>query len=407
MQMLGVRLLLVIAAALTLAACGGESSTASSSSGNQPPVIQGTPLTELTSGTAYSFQPTAADPDGDTLTFSASNLPSWASINQQTGRVTGTPSESDVGMSEPITISVSDARAEAVLPTFTIRVNSAAPPQPGEENVPPTLTGTPATTATVGQSYTFAPAADDANDDPLEFSITNKPSWATFSNSSGRLSGTPTSANVGTTTGVVISVSDGINTTALPAFNLQVVASAPANRPPSISGNPLTSITVGTEYSFRPTASDPDGNSLTFSIQNQPGWASFSTSTGRLTGTPTAAHVGSTANIVISVSDGTASASLPAFTLSVLQIATGTANVNWVPPTTNTDGSALTDLAGYRISYGRTSTSLDQEISLSNPGLATYTVNGLASGTWYFAVYAVNAQGTESDISNIASKTIP
>ena len=90
-----------------------------------------------------------------------------------------------------------------------------------------------------------------------------------------------------------------------------------------------------------------------------------------------------------------------------MQAASGTAIVSWVPPTTNTDGSALTDLAGYRIAYGRSSSVLDQVVSLSNPGLSTYTVNNLASGQWFFAVYAVNSQGIESDISNVGSKTIP
>ena len=109
---------------------------------------------------------------------------------------------------------------------------------------------------------------------------------------------------------------------------------------------------------------------------------------------------------MISVSDGTAVASLPAFSLSVLQVANGTATVNWTPPTTNTDGSALTDLAGYRVAYGNSASSLDQSASLSNPGLTTYTVNNLASGTWFFAVYAVNSTGVESGISNVATKTI-
>ena len=72
---------------------------------------------------------------------------------------------------------------------------------------------------------------------------------------------------------------------------------------------------------------------------------------------------------MISVSDGTASASLPAFSLAVLQVATGTATVSWTPPTTNTDGSALTDLAGYRVAYGRAATELDQSAAVDNAGL--------------------------------------
>ena len=85
----------------------------------------------------------------------------------------------------------------------------------------------------------------------------------------------------------------------------------------------------------------------------------------------------------------------------------GTATVNWTAPTTNTDGSSLTNLAGFRIAYGTSQTNLDRSVDLDNASLSTYTVNNLSSGTWYFAVYAVNASGVESDISNIGSKAIP
>jgi hypothetical protein len=110
---------------------------------------------------------------------------------------------------------------------------------------------------------------------------------------------------------------------------------------------------------------------------------------------------------VISVSDGTATTSLAAFNLSVAVIGTGTATVTWTPPTANTDGSTLLDLSLYRVVYGRSQTNLSQTAIILNPGLSSYTVSGLTSGTWYFAVRAVNLLGTQSDISNIASKTIP
>jgi len=59
---------------------------------------------------------------------------------------------------------------------------------------------------------------------------------------------------------------------------------------------------------FQPQASDPNGRRLTFSVQNKPAWATFSTTTGALTGSPTPA--GTYSNIVIGVTDGTASAAL-------------------------------------------------------------------------------------------------
>jgi len=503
MRNCGKHIVLLAMMSLALAACGGigEGSDANAPDANNlPPLIAGTPVTTLAAGSFYSFTPTAGDPDGDSLTFNATNVPAWATFNKSTGAMTGTPTEANVGMTAMITIEVSDSKAITQLPAFQIQVssNSTTPPP---ANVAPTIAGNPATTATVGQTYTFAPVGDDANDDTLTFTIQNKPawltftpstgrvtgtpatanigstgsivivvsdgqatsqlqftitvqaatttppanrpptitgtpatsvtagnsyafspvgsdpdgntltysiqnqpSWASFSTTTGRLSGRPTTANVGTSGSIRISVSDGTASVSLASFTIQVIA--PANRAPTISGTPPLSINALTAYSFQPSASDPDGNALTFSIQNRPAWATFSTSTGRLSGTPALTDVATFSNIIISVSDGTASVSLPAFSLAVLQGATGSATVNWTPPTTNTDGSALTDLAGYRVAYGRTVDALDESATVSNAGLSSYTVEGLSQGTWYFAVIAVNASGVESDLSNLASKTI-
>jgi len=498
MRNCGRHIVLLVCASTMLAACGSGDAGDAGGLGNLPPIIQGTPVTTLMAGSAYSFTPTAADPDGDALTFTASGVPTWASFNATTGALTGTPTEANVGMTGMITIEVSDSRASTQLPAFRINVVSATNNPPG--NVAPTITGTPPTGAVVGQVYSFVPVGDDADDDALTFSIQNRPAWATFTPATGqltgtpaagdvgttnnivisvsdgqasaslpafnltvaptapanrpptitgtppanatvgtlysfrpvasdpdgnplrftvtgnpswlsinattgRLSGTPTSANVGTTTRMTISVTDNIATVSLPSFTIQV--SAPANRPPVISGTPGTQITVGGAYAFQPSASDPDGNTLTFRIDNMPSWATFSTANGRLSGTPTAANVGTTANIVISVSDGTASTSLPAFSLAVVQAANGTAVLSWLPPINNTDGSLLTDLAGYRVAYGRAADQLDQTATVDNPGLTTYTVTNLSSGQWFFAVYAVNNRGYESEASNIGSKTIP
>lgn len=178
------------------------------------------------------------------------------------------------------------------------------------------------------------------------------------------------------------------------------------NNPPTISGSPATSVTVGQSYGFTPVGADADGNVLDYSISNKPVWATFSTATGRLSGTPGAADVGNYSNIVISVSDGVTSVSLPAFTLAVTQSASGSATLSWAAPTENTDGSALTDLAGYRIYYGNSSSSMTQTVQIPTVGLTIYQVAGLGSGTWYFAIKAYNSSGAESNLSNVASKII-
>jgi hypothetical protein len=181
----------------------------------------------------------------------------------------------------------------------------------------------------------------------------------------------------------------------------------PPNTAPVISGKPPAAVTAGTAYSFTPQASDADGDALTFSIASKPSWATFSTSTGRLSGTPTDADVRTWSGVAIKVSDGQANASLPQFAIEVEQTSLGSVTLTWTAPTQNTDGSPLVDLAGYRIVYGKSSGNLDQRIAIANAGITTAVVENLASGTWYFAVRALNSAQIASDPSQAASKAVP
>jgi hypothetical protein len=366
---------------------------------NRTPTISGTPATSVQATQAYSFTPSASDADSDALTYSIANKPAWATFSTSTGRLNGTPATTQVGNYANIVISASDGRASASLPAFAISVQAAA-------NRAPTITGSPPTSVNAGVAYSFTPTAADADKDTLGFTIQNRPSWASFDTATGRLSGTPTSTNVGTYAGIIISVSDGRASASLASFSLRVNAGT-SNSPPTISGTPSSSVNIGAAYSFQPSASDPEGSALTYSIQNRPSWASFSTSTGRLSGTPTSSNAGVHSNIVIAVTDGNTSVSLPAFSITVNQATTGSATLSWQPPTQNEDGTALTNLAGFRVNYGTSSSSLTQQVNLTNPGLSSYVISGLGSGTWYFAVKAYTTSGVESDLSNVASKTIP
>jgi hypothetical protein len=82
------------------------------------------------------------------------------------------------------------------------------------------------------------------------------------------------------------------------------------------------------------------------------------------------------------------------------------ATVSWDAPTSNNNGTPLTDLAGYRIYYGSTPEDLNHTVQIRTIGLQTYVIDDLEAGTWYFAVRAVAANGTESTLSEIAAKTI-
>jgi hypothetical protein len=141
-------------------------------------------------------------------------------------------------------------------------------------------------------------------------------------------------------------------------------------------------------------------------IANAPAWATFNVATGQLSGTPTSTHVGTYSNVIISVSDGKASAALAPFAITVVSASIGTAAITWTPPTANTDGSTLTDLAGYRILYGVSAAQLTQTIQVASAGISSYVVENLAPGTYYFAVRAYTSGGAESVSSNVVTKVV-
>ena len=324
---------------------------------NRRPTISGTPATSVDDGVAYNFTPTGMDADvGDMLTYSisqifAGGLNDWATFDTSTGALTGTPARVHRGFNySGIIITVTDSGGlSASLAPFDLAV--------AVSNLAPTITGTPAPSVTLGNTYNFPPTGMDGDGDPLTYSITNQPDWANFDPSTGALTNKPNrpnSGDVGDHEGIVISVTDGNITTpvALPAFDIEVTAPAPPNTPPTISGTPATSVVQGGTYSFTPGGGDVDtGDTLTYSITNKPDWANFDTSTGALTsiagspGTPSMpadpmpgdtiipgtpgvdarpgnADVGVYPNIVIGVSDGVVQTpiTLPAFSITVTNV---------------------------------------------------------------------------------------
>ena len=183
-------------------------------------------------------------------------------------------------------------------------------------------------------------------------------------------------------------------------------AAPTGNNAPTISGNPMTAIDIGSTYSFTPTASDPDGDELTFSVKNQPSWAEFDKSSGALSGQPALGSVGTYASIEISVSDGKDKSALPKFAISVDQVGTISTTLSWTPPTQNEDGSALMDLAGYKIYWGTTPGQYTHSVKIENAGMSSYVVENLAPGNYEFAATSFNMAGVESAYSNPATRVL-
>jgi hypothetical protein len=180
----------------------------------------------------------------------------------------------------------------------------------------------------------------------------------------------------------------------------------PDGSPPKISGSPRGAVKVGDTYSFTPTVVEPDGDTLTFYAGNKPRWATFNAKTGKLSGNPGAGDAGTYTNIQVAVSDGSTAVYLPSFSVNVTQSGSSSATISWTPPTQNTDGSALTNLAAYKIYYGVSEGNYPNQVRISNPGISTYVVDNLTPDTYFFVSTSINSNGVESEFSNVARKTV-
>jgi hypothetical protein len=179
-----------------------------------------------------------------------------------------------------------------------------------------------------------------------------------------------------------------------------------ANGAPTIVTQSTNYARVGEPFTYNPTASDPDSDTLRFTASNLPTWASMDPDTGRITGTPQLSDLGAHESITVTVADAARRTESDPFTITVISTSASVATLQWDRPMTKFDGTPLDDLAGYRILYGRVADDLDRSVLISSADTTSYEFATLESGTWYFAVVAVNASGLEGPASTPAQKSI-
>ena len=231
----------------------------------------------------------------------------------------------------------------------------------------------------------------------------------------------------------------GYFTTGAAALSVALLSIAPARSIAGdyvyIGGSPASTIAENSNYFFQPWVSIPAASrpNLRWTIYNKPYWASFNTSTGQLTGKVYAAQVGTYKSITITASDGITHAAMPVFAITVTgagaassnppstnpppsssppapssspPAAAGTASLSWAAPTTNIDGTPLTNLAGYIVSWGTSAGALTHTARVATASTASYKVTNLSPGTWYFDIAAYNNVGLQSPLSSVVSAVI-
>lgn len=109
---------------------------------------------------------------------------------------------------------------------------------------------------------------------------------------------------------------------------------------------------------------------------------------------------------IITCTDDVGGSVSDSVTVTVTVNNAGTASLSWTPPTKNTDGTDLTDLAGYYIHIGTSSGDYSSVIEVRQNDINSFLVEDLAEGTWYFALSAFDTSGNESEKSNEGSKVI-
>lgn len=165
-----------------ISACGGGGDSKSPTP-PPPPVISlsGNPLTSVDEMQSYAFQVVVENSLSTTLTYSVSNMPSWAVFNTGTGALSGTPSFDDSGQYGNIVISVSDGSSSASLPAFSIEVVNV--------NRLPVISGVTNYEILERQSIAFLIEATDADLDSVAISLENQPAWLSFDESTSQLIG--------------------------------------------------------------------------------------------------------------------------------------------------------------------------------------------------------------------------
>lgn len=246
-----------------------------------------------TVNTAVNLTIGASDADGDSLEFSANNLPTGLMIDESSGVISGTPTAVNTYAVE---VTVTDEKGGSDSAVFAWTINAVP-------NSDPELSNPGNQTTIVGDSVSLSLSATDAENDTLLFGANNLPTGLSINANSGVISGTPTEIDV---YAVEVTVNDGKGGSDSAVFSW-TVTDAP-NSDPTIDNPGVQRTNLNTAVSLQINAADEDGDDLTFVANNLPTGLSINANTGRISGTVTEIDVYAVEIIVNDGRGGSASA---------------------------------------------------------------------------------------------------
>jgi uncharacterized protein YjdB len=338
----------------------------------------------IAKGTNQQFTATGTYSDNTTQNLTASVT--WSSSNTGAATISNAAGSNGLATSVAAGSTTITATSGSISGTTTLTVNPASLLS---------IAVTPANPAIAkGTNQQFT--ATGTYSDSTTQNLTNTVTWsssntgvATISNAAGSY-GLATSVAAGTTTIKAASGStSGSTTLTVNPASLVSIKVTPAN----------TTIAKGATQQFTATGTYSDNSTQT--LTNSATWSSSNT------GVATVSNAAGSNGLATAVATGTTTVSAVSGGVTgstSLTVVDRSATLTWDAPTTNTDGTALSDLKGYKLRYGTASGNYGTTIDVSN--VTTYTINNLSPGTYYLVVSAYNTAGTESDYSNEAYKTI-
>ena len=330
-----------------------------------------------------AFDITVTD-DGDTVTVGVTGLPSGLSYSTTTGKVSGTVAADAAVKAYTATISANDGVTPAVTEDFTVTVTASASPA----NSPPAITDPGDKTYAQGQAITaFAiTVTDDDEEDTVTVKVTGLPSGLAYSKTTGKVSGTVAADAAVKAYTATISASDSVNPDETEDFTVTVTASAAppqdppnSNSPPAITNPGDQSYAQGENITaFDITVTDPDEDTVTVGITGLPSGLSYSTTTGKVSGTVTTDAAAREYTATITASDGVNSDETEDFTITI----TASAAPPPDPPNSNSP-PAITDPGDQSYAQGENITAFDITVTDPDEDTVTVGVTGLPSGLAY------------------------
>ncbi len=267
---------------------------------NQPPVLSTVGSRTISEGSALNINLSASDADGNNLTYSVSGNPSGSSLSGNTFSWTPTSTQSG---SYTVTFTVDDGVGSSDSETITISVT--------DKNLPPVLSAIGDQAASEGSALTITLSASDEDGDDLVYSVSNSPDGASISNNEFRW--TPTATQAGSYA-VTFTVEDGMGGSDSETISIAV---ADVNISPALSAIGDQVVSEGELLSLTLSAFDADGDSLVYSVSNNPSESSLSGS--EFSWTPTTTQAGSYA-VTFTVEDGMGGSDSEAITITVTNI---------------------------------------------------------------------------------------